>query len=83
MKPARLNFTLLLYKYEDMFDALDFNSMTKAWQINLQFIVIAHINYKNVAMTSFLLFITCFLCSSLVNTVYTYIIAIFLDSWYL
>ena len=33
-----------------MYDALDLNSVAKARQINLQFIVTAHINYKNLAM---------------------------------
>ena len=43
MKQARLNSTKLLSKYEDIFDALDLNSVTKARQINLQFIITAHI----------------------------------------
>ena len=30
-------------KYEDMLDALDLNNVAKAWQINLQFIVTAHL----------------------------------------
>ena len=32
---ARLNSTMLLSKYEDMFDAFDLNSVAKATQINL------------------------------------------------
>ena len=39
MKQARLNSTVLLSKYEDMLDALDLNSVAKARQINLQFII--------------------------------------------
>ena len=42
-KQARLNSTMLLSKYEDMLDALDLNSVAKAKQINLQFIITAHI----------------------------------------
>ena len=43
MKQARLNSIMLLSKYEAMFDPLDFNSVAKARQINLQFIITAHI----------------------------------------
>ena len=53
MKQGRLNFTVLLSKYEDMLDALDLNSVAKVKQINLQFIITAHI--KNLAIISFLL----------------------------
>ena len=53
MKQARLNSTVLLSKYEDMLDALDLNSVAKVKQINLQFIITAHI--KNLTIISFLL----------------------------
>ena len=43
MKQARLNSTMLLSKYEDMLDPLDLNSVAKAWQVILQFIINAHI----------------------------------------
>ena len=34
---------MLLSKYADMLDALDLNSVAEARQINLQFIITAHI----------------------------------------
>ena len=40
MKQARLNFIVVLNKYEDM---LDLNSVAKTRQINLQFIVTTRI----------------------------------------
>ena len=43
MKQAKLNSTMLLSKYEDMLDPLDLNSVIKARQINLWFIITAHI----------------------------------------
>ena len=55
MKQARLYSTMLLSKYEDMLDPLDINSVAKARQINLQFIITATLNYKNLAINSFLL----------------------------
>ena len=42
MKQARLNFTMLLSKYEDVLDALDLNSGANARKI-LQFIITAQI----------------------------------------
>ena len=63
MKQARLNSTMLLSKYEDMLDALDLNSVAKARQINLQFIItIPTLNYKNSAIISFLLL--CAFCAA-------------------
>ena len=44
MKQAKSNSTMLLSKYEDILDPLDLNSVAKARQINLQFIITAHIN---------------------------------------
>ena len=41
---------MLLSKYENMRDALYLNSVAKARQINSQFIVTAHINYKDLAI---------------------------------
>ena len=43
MKQARLNSTMLLSKYENMLDALDLKNVAKDMQINLQFIITAHI----------------------------------------
>ena len=43
MKQARVNSIMLLNKHEDMLDPLDLNSVAKAWQIILQFIINAHI----------------------------------------
>ena len=42
MKQARLNSNVLLSKYNDMLDALDLNSEANARQINLHFIITAH-----------------------------------------
>ena len=45
---------MLLSKYENTLDALDLYSVAKARQINLQFIITAHIKlYKNLAIFSF------------------------------
>ena len=45
---------MLLSKYEDMLDPLDLNSVVKARQNNLQFIITAYtLNYKNLAIISF------------------------------
>ena len=46
IKQARLNSIMLLSKYEDMLDRLDLNSVAKARQINLQFMITATLNYK-------------------------------------
>ena len=43
MKQARVNSIMLLNKHEDILDPLDLNSVAKAWQIILQFIINAHI----------------------------------------
>ena len=45
MKQAKLNSTILPYYWanKDMLDPLDLNSVAKARQINLQFIITAHI----------------------------------------
>ena len=50
MKQARLNSNVLLSKYDDMLDALDLNSEANARQINLHFIITAHMNYKILAI---------------------------------
>ena len=53
---------MLLRKYEKMhmFDALDLNSVAKARQINLQFIVTAHIKLQEFSGNNSIFTITCF-----------------------
>ena len=53
-------------------DASDLNSMAKARQINLQINHCPHGILRIQQKFYFSLFIMCFLCSSLVNTVYSY-----------
>ena len=47
MKQARLNSNVLLSKYDDMLDALDLNSEANARQINLYFIITAHMELQD------------------------------------
>ena len=76
MKQVRLNSTMLLSKYEDMLDALISTVWLRPGKLIYSLLSLSIWNYKNIAKISILLFITCFLCNSLVNTVH--ITAIFL-----